>query len=49
MTFPKEMLDLADQRAKEKMKFENNPMELTDNARIFFAAILCNCFVFSNR
>ncbi|MGZ9677432.1 GLPGLI family protein [Flavobacterium sp. GNP001] len=30
MTFPKEMLDLADQRAKEKMKFENNPMELTD-------------------
>jgi hypothetical protein len=28
MTFPKEMLDLADQRA-EKMKFEN-PMELTD-------------------
>jgi hypothetical protein len=28
MTFPKEMLDLADQR--EKMKFENNPMELTD-------------------
>ena len=30
MTFPKEMLDLADQRAKEKMKFENNPMELID-------------------
>lgn len=30
MTFPKEFNDLADQRAKEKMKFENNPMELTD-------------------
>lgn len=30
MTFPKEMLDLADQRAKEKMKFENNPMEIVD-------------------
>ena len=30
MAFPKEFNDLADQRAKEKMKFENNPMELID-------------------
>jgi hypothetical protein len=38
MTFPKEMLDLADQRAKEKMKFENNPGTYR-LMRIFFAAI----------
>ena len=30
MTFPQEFLDGADQRAKDKMKFENNPMELID-------------------
>jgi GLPGLI family protein len=30
ITFPKEFNDLADQRAKEKMKYENNPMELTN-------------------
>lgn len=30
MTFPKEMLDMADKRAKEKIKYENNPIELTD-------------------
>jgi hypothetical protein len=29
MTFPKEMLDLRS-KSQEKMKFENNPMELTD-------------------
>jgi GLPGLI family protein len=30
MTFPKELLDKADQRAKEKFKYENNPLELED-------------------
>jgi hypothetical protein len=43
MTFPKEMLDLADQRAKEKMKFENNLWNLQINANIFLAAVICNC------
>jgi hypothetical protein len=44
MTFPKEMLDLADQRAKEKMKFENNLWNLQINANIFccyFYVIAC--------
>ena len=30
MTFPQEFLDKADQRARDKMKYENNPMELND-------------------
>lgn len=30
LSFPKEYNDLADQRAKDKMKYENNPMELND-------------------
>ena len=30
MTFPQEFLDKADQRAKDKMKYENNLMELND-------------------
>lgn len=30
MTFPQEFLDKADRRAKEKMKYENNPMELNE-------------------
>lgn len=30
MTFPQEFLDKADQRAKDKMKYENNPMELNE-------------------
>lgn len=30
MTFPKELLDKGDQRAKEKLKYENNPLELED-------------------
>ena len=28
MTFPKELLDKADQRAKERLEYENNPIEL---------------------
>jgi hypothetical protein len=30
MTFPKELLDMGDKRAKERLKYENNPLELTD-------------------
>jgi Mg/Co/Ni transporter MgtE len=44
MTFPKEMLDLADQRAKEKMKFETTLWNLQINANIFWLLLfLCNC------
>lgn len=31
LKFPKELLDKADKRAKEKLKYENNPMELKDD------------------
>ena len=30
MRFPQELLDKGDRRAKEKMKYENNPIELID-------------------